>query len=656
MPPAKTGIADYSEALVNELSRLAEVRIFDSSNRRAAMSFDPDDFDVALYHIGNNSWHDFVYETALRRPGVVVMHEANLHHLLAELTIKRGDWEAYVAECEYNGGAEALARARQAQTLKIGPDYEGLAMTRRLLEASRGLIVHSNFVAEQMREQGFAGPVATIPHGAWVPEVDRNGAREQLGVDESNFLVGAFGHIKPYKRIAESLRAFRRLVRLEPNVRMVLVGEPHPEFAVGQMIRTLGLTEHVRVLGYTPIDKFVDYIAACDAILNLRYPTVGETSGSLQRALGLGRAVIVSDAGAFSELPDDICLKVATGPGSSTQTEEDLIFEYLNVLVSRPDLACAMGERAKQWVARECNWSTVARQYVSFLECFRPGSDPAAWAPAAVRSANEDVQLPERIEPAAVETWVHPEGRAYAARHTDRFVHTLELVPRGDESKSVLEMGAYMQMTPALRFELGYGTVRGCYYGAPGRTERKTVVSQGGESFECEIDLFDAERDPFPYADAAFDTVLCCELIEHLVNDPMAMMSEINRILKPGGHLVLTTPNIVSARALSAILQGYHPAFFPAYIRPRKSDEEPEARHNREYAPMEIQHLLTDAGFDLARLETGEFLQEPHPELGWVMRLLDRYQLMRNLRGDGIYVLARKTGAVRNRWPEWLYQ
>ena len=652
MPPAKTGIADYSEALVNELSRLAEVCVFDSGNKR----FEHGDFDVALYHIGNNPWHDFVYETALRHPGIVVMHEANLHHLIADLTIKRGDWDAYVAECEYNGGAEALERAKQARALTIGPDYEGLAMTRRLLETSRGLIVHSNFVAERMREQGFRGPIATIPHGAWIPEVDRNGARDKLGIDESNFLVGAFGHIKPYKRIAESLRAFRRLVKLEPNVRMILVGELHPEFAVTQMIRTLGLTEHVRVLGYTAIEKFVDYIAACDVILNLRYPTVGETSGSLQRALGLGRTVIVSDAGAFSELPDDICLKVAVGPGAATQAEEDLIFEYLNVLAARPDLARAMGERAREWVARECNWTTVARQYLAFLEQFRPGSDPAAWTPAVADTAGADVQLPERIEPEAIETWIHPEGRAYAARHTDRFVHTLELVPRGDASKSVLEMGAYMQMTPALRFELGYGTVRGCYYGSPGRIDRKTVVSQTGETFECEIDHFDAERDPFPYADASFDTVLCCELIEHLVNDPMAMMSEINRILKPGGHLVLTTPNIVSARAISAILQGYHPAFFPAYIRPRKQDEEPEARHNREYAPLEIQHLLTDAGFEVVRLETGEFLNEPHPEFAWVMHLLDRYKLMRDLRGDGIYALARRIGPVRNRWPEWLYQ
>jgi len=55
-----------------------------------------------------------------------------------------------------------------------------------------------------------------------------------------------------------------------------------------------------------------------------------------------------------------------------------------------------------------------------------------------------------------------------------------------------------------------------------------------GEAFECTIELFDAERDPFPYPSEYFATVLCCELIEHLTVDPMHMMSEINRILRPG--------------------------------------------------------------------------------------------------------------------------
>ena len=102
----------------------------------ADQAFDPSRFDVALYQVGNNGFHDFVYETALRHPGVVVMHESNLHHLIADLTIKRGDWDAYVAECEYNGGARRARSRERVRKLEVGPDYEGVPMTRRLLEAS----------------------------------------------------------------------------------------------------------------------------------------------------------------------------------------------------------------------------------------------------------------------------------------------------------------------------------------------------------------------------------------------------------------------------------------------------------------------------------------------------------------------------------------
>jgi SAM-dependent methyltransferase len=144
-------------------------------------------------------------------------------------------------------------------------------------------------------------------------------------------------------------------------------------------------------------------------------------------------------------------------------------------------------------------------------------------------------------------------------------------------------------------------------------------------------------------------------LIEHLQEDPMHLMAEIHRILKPGGHLVLTTPNAISNRAISAILQGYHPGFFHAYIRPRAAGEEVEARHNREYSPREVERLLENSGFEVKLVETGEFRDEPHPEHGWVYHLLDRYSLSTDLRGDGIYAVGVKTGPVRERYPGWLY-
>src|SRR5258708_1287014 len=227
------------------------------------------------------------------------------------------------------------------------------------------------------------------------------------------------------------------MVRLDPGVRMILVGEPHPGFQVAQLIRTLGLTEHVRIIGFAPIEEFVEYMGACDIILNLRYPTVGETSGSLQRALGLGRAVVVSDIGSFAELPDDVCLKVPVG-----QHEEDTLFEYLNILVSRPDLARAMGARGRDWVERECNWDTVAQQYATFLA--KVAGHAAPLPPVTAEQSPAAPVFEENIEPEVVETWVAPEARKYAALHKSRFVRTLEMTPAGDESKAVLEMGAYM--------------------------------------------------------------------------------------------------------------------------------------------------------------------------------------------------------------------
>jgi len=662
LPPARSGIADYSEALIESLRAHMELEIFSS----ASQPFDPSGCDIALYQIGNNQHHDFVYEAALRHPGVVVLHEANLHHLIADLTIRRDDWDAYVRECEYQGGAAARAYAERVRNLEAGPDYEGLPMTRRLLESARGVVVHSRHMEAAVRTAGFAGPVAVIPHGAWIPEADRQAWRYQLGLDETTPLIGIFGFLKPYKRIAESLRAFRRVVRLVPNARMILVGEPHPEFPLEPLVRSMGLSAQVRILGFVPIADFVGYLAACDIVLNLRYPTVGESSGTLLRSLGLGKAVLVSQVGCFQEFPEDVCLKVPVGAG-----EEEVIFEYLNLLVSRPDIAQALGANARDYVARECTWASVARRYADFLESIiSPGtlsateeeSFPAPPTEAVGTAPGPGIPTPAAEGPADapeldayLKGWaVNDEARGYLETHQTRLVKTIEMIPPGGPADRILEMGAYLQMTPALHTRLGYGEVRGCYYGPTGRIDHRAVTSAEGETFSCAIDLFDAEKDKFPYPDEHFSTVLCCELIEHLFEDPMHLMLEVNRILKPGGHLLLTTPNVIALRGISAMLLGYHPAFFHAYIKPAESGDV-DARHNREYTPREIQKLFENSGFAVARLETGEFRDLPHPEYGWVMHLLRRYRLETDLRGDGIYALGRKVGPVKERYPSWLY-
>jgi len=155
---------------------------------------------------------------------------------------------------------QALEYAHRVRALEVPPDYEGMPMLRRLLARSKAAIVHSGCVECELREAGFAGPVAKIPHGAWIPETSGPGYRERLGIDETTPLIGIFGFLKPYKRIAESLRAFRRLVRTEPRAKMILVGEPHPDFHYTRSFsRRIGA--HVRVLGFRPIEEFVGYLA-----------------------------------------------------------------------------------------------------------------------------------------------------------------------------------------------------------------------------------------------------------------------------------------------------------------------------------------------------------------------------------------------------------
>ncbi|MBI4460203.1 MAG: glycosyltransferase [Acidobacteria bacterium] len=677
--PKPSGISDYSEALLPHIAARAEhvdvfIEDYEPANNsiphnvriRHWREFEPDyragGYDSVLYHMGNNPFHVYIYDLALRFPGTVVLHEFNLHYLLAEATIARKDWEGYFREVEYNAGAEALDRAWKARIGLQEPDYHGIAMNRRLLEASEGVIVHSNYMVRRLREAGCVLPVCRIPHGVEVPEIDSVQARQRLAelaqmpVGEYTTIFGMFGFLKPYKRVREALKGFARLHAEHPDTRMILVGEEHAYYPLRPLIEKLRLQEAVRILGYVPLETFVTCMAACDVCLNLRRPTAGETSGSLMRALALGKPTLVSEIGAFAELPEDVAIKIPPD-----DNEVDWIYEYLKLLLHDTELRRAIGEGARNYAAQECSWPRVARQYVEFLqngngrEAAEEAAEPET-APAVVevtRSAEPRFSSDELEEYILGFSHITPLMEDYVLLHRKRLAHTLQITPSGGPADRVLEMGCYLQLTPALRKYLGYGEVRGCYYGPAGETKHPSVTSIGGEEFSCEIDLFDAERDRFPYPDEHFRTVLCCELIEHLATDPMHMMSEINRILAPGGSVVLSTSNITSLRSIHAVLHGYHPGIFHTYIKPDQEGKV-EPRHSREYAPREVAGLMNAAGFEVEVLETGDY-GRPEPYFKWVQQVLERLFCSRELRGEVIYCRARKIEAVRERWPKELY-
>jgi SAM-dependent methyltransferase len=247
-------------------------------------------------------------------------------------------------------------------------------------------------------------------------------------------------------------------------------------------------------------------------------------------------------------------------------------------------------------------------------------------------------------------------ARRYLEVHVNRIGRTLGLVPPPRGGRRALELGTYMHMAPALQCVLGYKEVRGTYYGPAGRVEEKIVTVGGREVFRCFIDLFDAEKDRYPYPDGHFETVLACEIFEHMLHDPMHMLVEIHRVLEENGTLLLTTPNVASFTAVARVLeQSGNPQLYSKYADPRRAYAETEIGHVREYTPPELREAIESAGFEMEN-----FFSEVIPGYGtesWVREFLERNGFSTAFRGEQLYAIARKRGAKKIvRYPEFLYE
>jgi glycosyltransferase involved in cell wall biosynthesis len=404
--PRPSGICDYSEGLLLPMSQFCEVEIFIEAYqptnqalrgiqifhwKEFAARHAANPYDNVIYQIGNNPDHTYIYDMAVRVPGVVVLHEFNLHYLMAEVTIVRRDWDGYLREVEYNAGPAALERAHQARRGVIDPDYTSIAMNRRLLENSRAAIVHNQHMVEMIRASGANVPVAVIPHpiDEHPEQWDRRLVRERLGLRDE-VLIGMFGFLKHYKRVRSVIQALGRLRASHPNAHLLLVGEEHPHYPLRPMIRDLGLEERVHFVGYVSKEDFSSYIAAADIVVNLRFPTIGETSGPLVRTLGMGRPLIVSDIGSFGETPDDICVKIPPGDG-----EVDALVQELPKLLDSPSRRVELGRKAREWACRPENTCAVNAQ--RYLDWAQENSDPIAslftCAPDYVRAGSGPFDL-----------------------------------------------------------------------------------------------------------------------------------------------------------------------------------------------------------------------------------------------------------------------
>jgi glycosyltransferase involved in cell wall biosynthesis len=410
LPPQRSGIADYSAELLPALAQHLEVEPFVDEGVKAAPEiaarfpvrgdkafpalWESGRYDAVLYHVGNNSdYHARTWRMLTRIPGIVVLHEPMLHHLVRGMTLARGDLAGYVEEMRYAYGRTGESLARRSLGTGIPLDAWSYPLFERVVDASLGLIVHNDCTRDRVLASRPGARIVKVPHHLSLGEqgpTDLRALRAGLGLPPEGLLLASFGFITPAKRIDVALRAFARLRReVAPDARYLLVGEvsPHYDFA---KVLTPELSGGVVPVGRTELPAFLRYMAAADVAINLRYPSAGETSGTLIRLLGLGKAVIVSNTGAFAEIPDGCCAKI-----DLDASEEELLFATLRALATDPALRRQMGENARRHVAEHHTLEGSARAYAGFVravsetagarpEPFRPVPPLAAYPPADV--------------------------------------------------------------------------------------------------------------------------------------------------------------------------------------------------------------------------------------------------------------------------------
>jgi glycosyltransferase involved in cell wall biosynthesis len=358
MPPERSGIADYSALLLPALGERLDVTVAKRGRTKA-----PRGTDVSLYHVGNNpDAHAWIVDALRKESGVVVLHDFVLHHLVAGMTVGRRNGHGYLDAMEREYGVVGRLLAHGVLDKRISPLWESrpadFPLASFVLEHASGVIVHSRTVADLVRGAGFSGPLWVVPHPAWpVPRI------APVRVAEGP-VIGCFGVVNASKRIPELLTATAKVREEHPDLTLLLVGPTSPGFDLERRLQRLGLAAGGLVReGWADESRLWALMKGVDIAVNLRHPTMGETSGSVIRAISLGKPLVVSDVGWFSELPDEVALKIPVG-----DDEVAVLAAALELLVTRGDVREAMSTAGVELARREHDLSRVAELYCAALE------------------------------------------------------------------------------------------------------------------------------------------------------------------------------------------------------------------------------------------------------------------------------------------------
>ena len=377
LPPAKTDIANYTFRILPELTKYvdivlwteetkwdkqleqyAQVKCYQLNNIRWS---DINDADLNVYHIGNNSlFHSSIWEISNKCPGIVVLHDFTLHEFFFGIykEQKRNKY-AYLQIMSRYYGQENKKIAQDFWDGKLNTEFmaKNYPLTDLAINNAVGVITH-NKEAYQVLNQKNCSLIGYIP----LPYANAPGlkAKKRLVKNRKPYKLIVFGHIGPNRRLESILEALATLPE-KKNFHLDIYGELWNDSYIQGKINNLKLDKLVKIHGFVKEKVLHSALNNADLAINLRYPSMGEASGSQLRIWSHSLPTLVTKTNWYGMLPDNIVGFVRP------EHEIEDIQKQLQSFLLEPEKFYEMGRRGKKLLEEQHSPKIYAKAMVDFM-------------------------------------------------------------------------------------------------------------------------------------------------------------------------------------------------------------------------------------------------------------------------------------------------
>ena len=372
----KSAIGKYSKLATDAISKFAAIDIFISDKENLLKTTMKtihytvsesllnrlSEYDIIVYNIGDNPvFHECIYDVLQIKKGIIIIHDASL----------MGFFYGYYHNCKNNSDAfnalyEKLYNesANYATSRYLSSDGIKYGFMEEITKFCSGIIVHSDFHSSVVNNV-YNGPLTRIYFPFSQEYISNSSSEDKPIKDASKINLLTVGNINKNKRVYEVVRAIGRSDILKNALHYNIIGSKGDKDYIKQIedvIDKYDMSDIIKIIGYVDDDTLAAYYRDADVLCNLRNPALEGASWSLVEQMSLGKPIIVSDNGFYSEIPDDCVFKV------STEHEEEELNATLSLISENYDLIKQKGRNAKKLVELQFSQEQYAKAFMSFAE------------------------------------------------------------------------------------------------------------------------------------------------------------------------------------------------------------------------------------------------------------------------------------------------